>query len=408
LPIRDLGRRRTPGPRGRKYCRFHAPIEARDRHGVAKKAWDEKRIKAFNEEIFELLSTTEAGKLTDFTGVVFPADIAFSGTLEGKKRVLKFVSFSGATFSGDASFGRVTFSDAASFRGVTFSVNADFEGATFFNLALFDGATFSGTAWFEGTTFSSGAFFDGASFRSLAMFSGRGTGGFAEFNRIFFRPTGKQPCRFESVADFSNRHFQDVANFREAVFARAPLFHGSELHQGTDFTGVQWLDRSGGAAPAYRTLKLAMAEMRARDEEGMFAALEQECRRKGTDTSGFVKVLSYVYDRASGYGQHAGRPILWLIGLALGFFHVYLFGFAPSPPRTFDFEPTTLAEVFRFTLRQIVDPFSAFQKTEGYVLAHVFNDPPLGLALLASGQSLLSLALIALFLLALRWRFRRD
>jgi len=427
-------------------------MEALDGNGVAKRAWDRKRIEAFNEEIFNLLRRTEAGKLTDFTGVVFPAAIAFSGTEEAMRRPLPYISFdaatfssvasfdgaifsghasfrratfasgasfngvifsgaaafNGATFSDDASFSAATYSSYSSFDGVTFSRGAAFNGATFSGNAGFANATFSGFTYFAGAVFSGHATFDSAFFGSLTWFNGDGTGSPSEFNRISFGPSDKRPCRFKEVADFSNRHFQDAANFRQVVFARAPLFHGSRLHQGTDFTGAQFDDRSGDVAPAYRTLKLAMAEMRARDEEGMFAAREQKCRRKRTDTSGFVKALSYVYDRASGYGQHAGRPILWLAGVILGFFHLYLFGFAPSPSRTFDFEPAMLGEVFRFTLRQIIDPFSAFQKTEDYVLTHAFNDPPLGLALLASVQSMLSLALIALFLLALRWRFRRD
>lgn len=371
---------------GRKYCRFHAPMEARDGNGVAKNDWNWNRIGAFNDEIIELLRKPKPDEVTDFTGVVFPADIAFSGTEESTKRVLGSISFSKATFSRDARFAGATFSDFATFVGATFSGDADF-----------DGATFSLDAWF-----------DGATFKKWATFAGRGTGGSAEFDLISFGPHRKQPCRFEGHADFSNRHFRNFANFREAVFVRAPVFHASELHQGTDFTGTQFLDLGGDAAPAYRTLKLAMAEMRARDEEGMFAALEHKCRRKRSDTSPFVKALSYVYGWTSDYGQFAGWPIVWLIGVAVVSFAMYLVGYSGMRSASPAERMSVMAETLHFTLRQVVDPFSAFQKTEGYAVARVFNDPPLGLALIASVQSLFSLAMIALFLLALRWRFRRD
>ena len=92
-------------------------------------------------------------------------------------------------------------------------------------------------------------------------------------------------ARFDKRAVFTSRRFLDSTDFRKATFAIAPEFHNCSLHQSTDFSGAQFMDRKGSedvdAAMAYLTLKLAMARVRATDEEARFYGYEQQSLRPG-------------------------------------------------------------------------------------------------------------------------------
>jgi hypothetical protein len=258
-------------------------------------------------------------------------------------------------------------------------------------LANFEKAQFSWYADFSGAP-SAGDSGNGGKNRDIG----------GQFHRVIF--TG---ARFGGGACFTNRRFLEKTNFTKTVFGRAPEFHNCVLHQDTDFTGADFRDRSGEAAPAYRTLKLAMGRVRAVDEEAMFYALEMECRRKREETPLSVKVFSRLYEWAADYGRSFMRPLYRLLGFYGVFFLIYLAAFTSNPvpwdiPITWDIA----AGVGRFTVAQVVRPFSAFTLTEGVTVGSESVEVSFGLACLAAIQSILSLGLIALFILALRRRFR--
>ena len=224
-----------------------------------------------------------------------------------------------------------------------------------------------------------------------------------------FRRADFSRARFRGSAVFSNRRFTDTTRFVGATFHQAPKFHNAALHQDTDFTGAAFLDRSGRAAPAYRTLKLAMEQVRARDEEGMFYALEMESRRRRDDTPKAVKLFSLLYEVGSDYGRSLVRPLVLLVGVTLLFYLIYAALGSEGGREAYPGAPLRLA------MEQIVRPFALLTTDYESIAPYsdyteqvrkILDGAPFAARALATVQSLLSLGLIALFILALRRRFR--
>jgi Pentapeptide repeats (9 copies) len=80
--------------------------------------------------------------------------------------------FLSATFKGDAKFGGATLKGAAGFGGATFKGGAWFDGATFKGDGTFANASFKGNAWFGGATFKEAAGFGGATCRGSFSLKG--------------------------------------------------------------------------------------------------------------------------------------------------------------------------------------------------------------------------------------------
>ena len=318
------------------------------------------------------------------------------------------VSFVCARFRGAANFRRVRFRDRTWFDGARFDGEAEFREAQFSGHVSFIKARFEDHARFDRARFGGFAGFTNARFRGEANF-----GGAVEL----VRPSGQdvlppeaarrfKQCAFDGTefqdrTVFTNRQFLDSTNFRGAVFYKAPEFHNCEMHQDTDFSDPHFFDTGASAVRAYRTLKLAMEQHRARNEEGMFYALEQKSLRKDPDTSWLVSTLSWMYEKTANYGRSVGRPLSWLLGTSSAFFLLYL-GLAA------DCVSASPENVLAFTVEQIVRPFTIW--TVGYEgRAYTFVSERLSiLRWIASLQSIASLAFIALSLFALRWRFRRG
>ena len=374
-----------------------------------------------------------------FEEAVFSGDAGFEkarfggGAGFGRARFGNNAGFQGTQFDGDAGFEKVQFGSGAGFGEARFGSNAGFQGAQFDGDAGFEKVQFGSTAWFDKTQFGSTAWFKEAQFDRSTRFKEARFDGNAWFLEARFgdsadfsgapgagdggddgeaRDLGDRfhfatfaGAKFEGPVRFSNRRFLDHTNFFKCVFTIAPEFHNCPLHQDTDFTGARFLDtETEGAARAYRTLKLAMEQNRARDGEAMFYALEMESRQKRKETPISVKVFSWLYERAADYGRSFMRPLGWLSETAGIFFLVYLICFAALT--TGGLGEQDVGDIGRFTMRQIGPPFDAFTlgTTEG--LPAGLSRLPLWLGFVAMIQSILSLGLIALFILALRRRFR--
>jgi uncharacterized protein YjbI with pentapeptide repeats len=185
-------------------------------------------------------------------GFLIPGRVVFSGAIFGR------ADFSGTTFSDDAGFSRATFSDDAVFSGATFSGRADFSEVTF------SGATFPSQVDFSRATFSGWAVFWNASF-SLANFRG---------------------ASFQKETLFVNAQMEGPTSFKDAEFSSTPpQFFGAKLHQGTVWRSVHsWpLPRKHKEAEsfidAYACLKLEMDRLKKHEDELDFFALEFQSRR---------------------------------------------------------------------------------------------------------------------------------
>ena len=404
----------------KSWCRFHLPMEDDEGNRSEKADWGENEVTRFNASVLAFIDEARGDKKTaDLTGVAFPVNVSFAGFTKDKP--FPRVCFIKAAFSGGANFGEAAFSGAADFSEAAFSRGANFGEAAFSRAANFDEAAFSGNAYFSKAafsraanfgeaTFSGNANFREAAFSSDAYFSGAADfsgGADEEAPSRKFRIADFADVVFKGRADFFNRRFLDTARFTKTIFHVAPEFHNAELRQDTDFTGATFEDTSKEhAARAYRTLKLAMGNIGARNEEAMFYALEQKSLRDSMDKSlrnlmsnkGFVWLLTLLYERTADYGRSVVRPLGWLVGVTVVFWFCYALA-AAAPGAAFDF---AMAQLFR--------PFSVWipLKAAGAPEAAVFATPPLLLKFLATLQSVISLGLLTLFILAVRRRFRLN
>ncbi len=168
------------------------------------------------------------------------------------------------------------------------------------------------------------------------------------------------------------------------------------------------------AAQAYRTLRYAMKSQDAYEEEARFWGLEMRAKERelSWDRSGWLpKLLSLLYAASSRYGNSIGRPLaMWLLILVCfaGLYAVFRIGFT--------FEGTwQYLKLLEFSFLQTVRPFGVWSD-EGSraVIRLVFDGElfkvPSGqilfVRMLATMQSVLSLACLALFGFALRRQFR--
>jgi hypothetical protein len=159
------------------------------------------------------------------------------------------------------------------------------------------------------------------------------------------------------------------------------------------------------AESSYRSLRTVFADHKNRELEGLFYALEKRCHRLSLPWWSLHRAAWAVYDFASEYGQNYLRPLLWLAAtqLMFGLFYAWMLD------RLFHTccvdGPLTI-----FTLVQLVKPFDAAGgKLPSNLDIDTLSTGELPWFIVVTMlQGVASLALIALFLLALRWRFRRE
>jgi hypothetical protein len=287
----------------------------------------------------------------------------------------------------------------SSLKNMHFEHSADFGNSSIKHPAIFDGLSVGGDASFAGVLFESAFNCVGADFRGAADFRAAGTGN--TFAEIHFADS-----HFRMAAIFFNRKFTSSTDFGNCFFGQAPRFEGATIHQATIFPPEsQFNDVSSTfATSAYRTLKLAMESARARREEAIFYSLEQKSlRRRKQDIPFFDRLASYLYDFSTRYGQSFTRPLLLLLVVAAVSAAWYAIYISPIIDWSAEFDSRYVRDGVEFSVAQIVNPFGIWRLTSTSA-----SDVTLGVKLLATLESILTTALLALFLLGLRWRFKRE
>ncbi|MCY4384778.1 MAG: pentapeptide repeat-containing protein [Nitrospinae bacterium] len=379
-------------------------------------------------------NTRFGGKSTRF----YKARFLFRADFRGARFHSVKTTFRDARFGEDADFGNALFEGAASFQDARFGASARFEnakftgaggtyfqGAAFEKSATFQKTRFGGVTDFQDARFDEDVIFGKARFNKEAIFQNARFNSQAGFQNIkfkgraYFTATGNdddaaafggmvdfEDSKFLDEVDFENREFQRATSFKGCAFHKAPRFHNCRLHQNTNFTDAEFMDTtSAGSAMAYRTLKLDMEEKRARQEQLRFYALEMKCRRH-TEKRKFMKFISWMYEAMSDYGQRIFLPLAWLVFLFLLFTLVYAANFKGLPNLDAGSIPSL---AIQFSIKQIVRPFGLFGHSSIFQL--VGETPassllPLPIIITATLQSILSLALLLLSALAVRWRFK--
>ena len=358
------------------------------------------------------------GKGVNFVSAQFGTGAKFTKTTFGPEarfmeaKFVGSVTFETAQFGKDALFIQAQLGPGSQFGEAVFDDGLSFEWATFGDGIKFGHVRFGKRANFKGAMFGDNIVFDDSHFGGQVNFSARTPDPTPHLERTRFLRIGFRGVCFKDVVTFGNRKFESFTDFSNAVFGVAPDFHGCSLHQATFFTGAKFLDRTDGeveidAASAYRTLKLAMEEKRARTEQARFFALEQKALRASGQIKGWNWLFSWLYEKTAEYGQSFIRPLVCLLFASAVFLPLYLWIDAscvgvdqivcPNGTRVPD-----IGDNLNYTFQQLFLPFEPFRERASG------NDIPFAKAILAGFHSVLNFTFLALFLLALRWRFKRD
>ena len=340
--------------------------------------------------------------------------------------------FCGAQFLANTKFNQCSFSDSVTFEGCVFEQSysmieckfgndISFRNAKFYDRCTFTNCKCGDNLSFNGTTFTSReselslCHFDFKNFSAgaHASFDGSNFNGYVNFSRSKnfedakgFETVSFRRSIFGGRVSFANQLFNNETDFRNCVFHVAPDFHGAELHSNIKFAGSQFLDVGNedpdSAASAYRTLRIFMEQNRNKFYQARFFGLEQIAQRKSSEWSWLEKGFSVLYDRLAGYGTNIG-------GL---FFGVLVCSLLPSALYAYigknpDFN---WIEGATYNFQQVFQPFSVWS----YKYASPFSDMSIWatkkgvLQFCGTLQSILVFAFLALFLLALRKRFKME
>lgn len=337
---------------GRYYCPVHAPMAASN--------------KLTTDQFVELLRTSSgATHIEDWTNSVFPPLQRGQYLFQGN------VDLSGSTFAGGVAVG--------------------IQGR-----ATFDRSTFHGTA--NLISHASQPFFV-----RECRFKGDVSLDLSETKEI-----DCSGCHFDAAVRVNTNNAGYRLLFRDCSFAKVPRFSVSgstKISQSVDFTGARFLATAFGPADEgmFREIRNAFHTNRDREHEGMFYALEKRAHRLNLPLPSrwMARSLSAVYDWTSAYGQSFERALVAFVLVQILFAAIYS-GIAGGFGGTFD------ECVARFTLAQVVKPFEVLSLRQSGASVCGSQLDGFAVAVLALVHSVLSLATVALFLLAVRWRFRRE
>lgn len=213
-----------------------------------------------------------------------------------------------------------------------------------------------------------------------------------------------EKCRFKGPVSIETSAGEPAGRveFTRCKFWEQLIVH-APLPQSTSFHKIK-VKRKGIAAEyegGYRSIRVGLEKHKNREDEGAFFTLEKRCLRKRLGWFSLSRFVSWGYDFVSNYGRSFERATCVFMFFQVAFLLAYSLGLNrwhwPGVPDV---------ELISFTTSQVVSPFELFS----------LRTPPSDLLegkgekwkYIAATQSVISLACIALFLLALRWRFRRE
>lgn len=340
---------------GRDYCSFHLPLDS-----------ERKEDSAVFVNRFRALVTAH---VTDLRGVVFPGTLGPAPT--ARYDVYEDSNLQGCIYGPE----------------VTLCVNNCHVDAA--------NSTFTGAIDFlvnaSSITCPNSTFLGDATFNVIS------TSGELDLSFSTFRAA----CR---VAQIDGLRRLDFAG---CTFAAAPTFGAKEIPQRTSFRDARFTPCAEDES-AYRVIRNFFAVHRARDAEGRFYALEKRCHRLSMTSprEWLPRAVSLAYDLTSEYGYSYGRALIsfGIVQAAFCILYAALSGRLDNIGGRYD------NRVVAFTFAQVVKPFDLFSSKasfDGFYSIVPENGTGWWL-LLTAVQSVLSIATVALFLLALRWRFRRE
>jgi uncharacterized protein YjbI with pentapeptide repeats len=391
----------------------------------------------------------------DFSQVKFSAQADFSWAMfsgEAEFSQVKFsaeADFTGANFSGEAGFGNAMFSGKAVFIWTTFSGKAVFGVATFLGVAIFGRSTFSGEANFSQDEFSGAVSFRGAKFTGATDFCEATFWGVADFrwasfsegsSVIFNGEELKKRKRemFPAGAEFIGCSFAEPKNvkFRKVSLEKCKFLETNVTE--VQFVDVSWarvgelLERSSrdavydefSAKPDHNLIAQLCRRLQANyvnnyryAEAGDFYIGEQEMVRKAKGKVGQYLSTNFLYKIISYYGESFLRPLFWLAFVLLLLPAVLLYDGINLNPAV---QSTAVVETVKYEWSWSPGDFLPAKSDywETFVanfslIAYSRSDigkylPESGTRFIVTIESLIVIALLAFFLLALRRQYKRK
>jgi hypothetical protein len=271
---------------------------------------------------------------------------------------------------------------------------------------------------------------------------------------------------FHQDANFSNRDLLSPSTFEAAQFLNLARFHGSEVHANVSFHNAVFrraLAHSPQALPpfpddllklrfaasgdtdyrlwkktylkertsklkeqfgrnsyfdaleaSYRTLKQMMEDRRDRIREGEFFTLELLARRKRSDVPWWERGFSWFYATFANYGNSIFRPLFSLLACLLLFTAAYYQAGEQLVFHGVPFSADHLIAAFSFAWHNMFAPFSVLDASktgdgDAWLSALFFGGEPiiaLGMKIAGTVQSMLTILLAFLVILAARRRFQ--
>ncbi len=259
------------------------------------------------------------------------------------------------------------------------------------------------------TKFDLASYFNRSTIKSLILgdIDGNTQFGNLEFNLCHIGLTTSNNVKFFGSAKFNSK------------FYIAPNFIGSTFLGGVDFSGSEFLDKSSTfAESSYRDLKLKMEQARNRHWEGYFHALEYQTIAN-TKLSKFEKFLSNSYKITSDYGQSPTLSALYLAyTIVIPSFLYFLIrdihysSFSQDATcitSYFSSISQAIAQSIETSITSSLKPFFLLGTKENLQKCiDPISEPSFLVKIISSIQGLLILTIFALFLLSVRWKFKRD
>jgi len=390
------------------YCEFHLPLFDSGGKKTSKSKYEASNS-SFNERVICAINYLIENNLpVDLFEIVFPGGIKFRGVkFKGhNSKDINFINcifYSRADFSSLSVFGKLKlanckFKDAVNFKWCRLEGELIINDSEFHSTTIFKNASFSRHIQIINTKF-----IGIVDFSVTSNTESKTNESWGNFPSIYFNNSS-----FGDEVFFINRRFLKTTDFNDCTFNAAPKFQGCLLHEDTTFPPEKNFPVIGNqeSASAYRTLKLAMEKIRARNEEAMFSALEQKCIHLNPNTPKSFKTFSWLYGVTTDYGQSVWHVFRSFLITLFSFFIIYLWIATPTidPSLTFDFK--LIFKVFIFNLKQTIPPYHAYNSRIPDWLGSGPNDD--FLEIIFNLQTTLNLALLALLVLVLRWRFKRG
>ena len=389
------------GHEGKTYCSFHAPLEATHlQSGRAKKGPTKDTLNDFNKLILAVIqnrsflpfdnptySNVQVTKInrglqrwllpgqTNLRGVVFPGDILF------KNVTLVAADFSYCIVDGEIAFNECEFQRNLRFEEASIQKSAYFQDCVFHDEVCFDKTECKGLEIsFNGCKFEEAASFVGAQFScNFHICCSQGDSARRSMPKIDLRD-----ARVSGLACFRNRNIGEI-NLAGVTFAELPKFSGAEIAEGSLLSDANYVIGKDESLRDCVLLRQLAAQIGDRTAVDLFRGAGFRVMERNVATPRIARIALRLYGLASDYGNNFTRPLLAFVAVnataALLYFSMPQ-STLPGVPRA------RVLPALMFTLRQVVKPFDAIG-SPGVLREAV--------VLIATMQSLLSLAILALF-----------